>query len=175
MIYPVDWDLFLPVVKDSIVLVLMPRGVDYPVDRYRLTTLKRTAALVGATLESMQIWDVLRAVDLLTVEQPDLSSISVYGRDGMGVLGLYAAALDERITRVILENPPGSHLRGPALLNVLRVTDIPEAAALVAPREIVHLTPLPEAYDYTQSIYRLLGAEESFRASRELRHALLGR
>ena len=37
-----------------------------------------------------------------------------------------------RITRVILEDPPSSHWQGPALLNILEVTDLPEAAALVA-------------------------------------------
>ena len=57
----------------------------------------------------------------------------MYGRKEMGALGLYAAALDDRISRVILDDPPASHWQGPALLNVLRLTDLPEAAALVAP------------------------------------------
>ena len=55
----------------------------------------------------MQLWDILRSVDyLVDGEKLKLSSISVYGRGYMGALGLYAAALDKRITRVILEDPP---------------------------------------------------------------------
>ena len=58
---------------------------------------------------------------------------------------------------MILEDVPASHWQGPPLLNVLRITDLPEVAGMVAPREIVSLTPLPEAYRYTSSIYRLHG------------------
>ena len=47
----------------------------------------------------------------------------------MGILGLYAGLFDERISRIVLQSPPESHRQGPALLNVLRVTDIPEAVA----------------------------------------------
>ena len=77
----------------------------------------------------------------------------------MGALGLYAAALDDRITRVILDDPPSSHWQGPALLNILKLTDLPEAAALVAPRQIVSLTSLPESYKYTSSIFALYGKQ----------------
>ena len=96
------------------------------------------AALIGATVESMQLWDLLRSVDYLVEgEGMKLDGVSVYGRKHMGALGLYAAALDPRITRVILDDPPSSHWQAAPLLNVLRVTDLPEAAGLVAPREIV--------------------------------------
>jgi hypothetical protein len=147
-----------------VVLVLQPRTVDYPVDNFQMATLKRTAAMVGATVESMQVWDILRSVDfLLDEEKLRLSSISVYGRRQMGALGLYAAALDERITRVILDDPPVSHWQGPALLNILRITDLPEAAALMAPREIVSLTPLPPSWRYTSRIYALYGKPGAIR------------
>ena len=159
IVYPVDYDFILPALGSHVVLVLNPRAVDYQADAFRMATMKRTAAMVGATIESMQVWDVLRAVDFLVdEEQLRLQSISVYGRRQMGALGLYAAALDERITRVILDDPPSSHWQGPALLNILRVTDLPEAAAMMAPREIVSLTPLPQPYDYTASIFALYGA-----------------
>ncbi|PYT25394.1 MAG: hypothetical protein DMG58_24280 [Acidobacteria bacterium] len=64
-----------------------------------------------------------------------------------------------RITRVILEDPPSSHWQGPALLNILEVTDLPEAAALVAPRQIVSLSLLPEPYKCTSAIYALYGKQ----------------
>ena len=90
----------------------------------------------------------------------------------MGALGIYAAALDPRITRVILDDPPASHWQGPPLLFVLRVTDLAEAAGLVAPREIVSLTPLPASYAYTSSIYRLYGPANRIREAGDLGGAL---
>ena len=132
-----------------------------------------TAALIGATIESMQLWDILRSVDyLIDGEKLKLSSISVYGRGHMGALGFYAAALDNRITRVILEDPPSSHWQGPALLNILKLTDLPEAAALVAPRQIVSLSSLPESYKYTSSIFALYGKQGQIAERRALGEAL---
>lgn len=158
-VYPVDYDFLLPALANHVVLILEPRAVDYPADNFRMATLERTAAMVGATIESMQVWDILRSLDFLTGEEKlPLSSISLYGRKEMGPLGLYAAALDPRIGRVILDDPPASHWQGPALLNILRVTDLPETAAMMAPREIVSLTPLARGYDYTAGIYKLYGA-----------------
>jgi cephalosporin-C deacetylase-like acetyl esterase len=173
IVYAVDHDYLLGVFGTHAVLVLDPRGVDYPVNNYKMATFKRTAALEGATLESMQVWDILRATDYLTEgEHLKLSSISVYGRRQMGALGLYAAAIDDRITRVILDNPPYSHWQGPALLNILRLTDLPEAAALMAPREIVSLTALPPAYTYTSSVYALYGKMGPIREAGDLSEAL---
>lgn len=158
IIYPVDYDLLLSALTTHVVLVLHPRAVDYPIDNFRLASTKMTAALLGGTIESMQVWDILRSVDYLVAQEKlDLRGISVYGRKHMAALALHAAALDSRITRAIVEDPPASHWQGPPLLNVLRITDLPEVAGLVAPREIVSLTRLPETYRYTSSIYRLHG------------------
>jgi cephalosporin-C deacetylase-like acetyl esterase len=157
-VYPVDYDFLLPALGNHVVLILEPRAVDYPADNFRMATLERTAAMVGATIESMQVWDILRSVDFLTSEENlQLSSVSLYGRKEMGALALYAAALDARISRVILDDPPSSHWQGPALLNILRVTDLPEVAAMTAPRDIVWLTPPAREYEYTASVYSLYG------------------
>ena len=173
IIYPVDYDLLLSALENHVVLQLHPRAVDYPVDNYKMSNLKMTAALIGATIESMQLWDILRSVDYLTDgEKLKLNSISIYGRGYMGALGLYAAALDDRITRVILDDPPSSHWQGPALLNILKLTDLPEAAALVAPRQIVSLTPLPESYKYTSSIFALYGKQGQISERKALGEAL---
>ncbi|HYI96626.1 MAG TPA: acetylxylan esterase [Bryobacteraceae bacterium] len=158
IIYPVDFDLLLSAFSTHVVLVLNPRAVDYPMDNARASVTQMTAALLGGTIESMQVWDIRRSVDyLIDHEKLSLSGISIFGRKQMGALALHTAALDNRITRVILEDPPPSHWQGPPLLNVLRVTDLPEVAGMIAPREIVSLTPLPEPFRYTSSIYRLHG------------------
>jgi hypothetical protein len=96
----------------------------------------------------------------------------VYGRKAMGVTALYAAALDERITRVILDDPPDSHWRGPAYLNVLRHTDIPEVAGLVSPRELVSLTRLPSGFELTSRIMKLDPKSRGIREARGLADAL---
>jgi cephalosporin-C deacetylase-like acetyl esterase len=173
VIYPVDYDPLLPVFTSHAVLVLQPRLTGYPeITNYKMSNIKMSAALIGTTVESMQLWDLLRSVDYLVEEEGlKLSGISVYGRKQMGVLALYAAALDSRITRVILDDPPSSHWQAPALLNILRVTDIPEAAGMVAPREIVSLSPAPEAYSYTSSIYRLYGLKQGIRRAGDLGEA----
>jgi len=174
VVYPVDYDPLLPAFTTHVVLVLHPRAVDYPgVTNYKMANIRMTAALAGTTVESMQLWDLLRSVDYLTqAEGLKLSGISVYGRRQMGALGLYAAAFDDRITRVIVDDPPASHWQGPALLNILRVTDLPEAAGMVAPREIVSLGPLPAAYGYTSSIYALYGRKDRVRTAGDLGEAL---
>ncbi len=173
IVFSVDYDRLLSAFANHVVLVLNPRAVDYPMDNFRTASTKMTAALLGGTLESMQIWDVLRSIDYLVEgEKLNLSSISLYGRKYAGALAIHAAALDDRISRVILDDPPGSHWQGPALLNVLRITDLPEVAALVAPREIVSLTPLPQSFDYTSSIYRLYGKRSAIREAASLAQAL---
>jgi cephalosporin-C deacetylase-like acetyl esterase len=173
IIFSVDYDHLLSAFNNHVVLVLNPRAVDYGMDVNRTSVTKMTVALLGGTLESLQLWDILRSVDYLVEEEKlDLSSISVYGRKYMGGLALHAAAIDSRISRVILDDPPASHWQGPALLNVLRITDLPEVAGLVAPREIVSLTPLPDAYRYTRSIFGLYGKSGSIRQAASLGEAL---
>lgn len=173
VVYPIDYDPLLGVLGTHVTLVLQPRAVDYPMDNFKRATVKHTAALMGTTLETMQLWDLLRAVDYLLEEEGlKLSSLSVYARKEMAVPALYAAALDERISRVILDDPPYSHWQGPAVLNALRFTDLPEIAALAAPRELVTLLPLPEPYQFTRSVYALYGKRDAIRRAYALADAL---
>ena len=105
----------------------------------------------------MQVWDILRTVEWLAGEEKlSPTSLSVYGKGEMGIVGLYAALFDDRISQVIVRDPPATHRRGPALLNVLRFTDTPEAAAALAPRELVFINDqVPHAFQWTRSVYDL--------------------
>jgi|SRR5690242_9311429 len=78
-----------------------------------------------------------------------------------------------RICATRLGHPPATQWDGPPLLNILRVTDIPEAAAVLAPHELVLLTP-PQGwkFDYTAAIYRLTGNSKQFRKAGSLPTAL---
>ena len=95
--------------------------------------MKRQAMVAGTTLESMQLYEVLRSLDLLrSLPNVDPARITIAGKGEDGVNGMYAALLDGKTQRVILHSPPASHLQGPHYLGVLRYTDIPETADLLA-------------------------------------------
>ena len=120
--------------------------------------------LVGRTVDDMRLYDVLCAVDQVASHPSfDGTELTVAGKGAAGILGAYAALLDHRITRVILHSPPLSHKNGPIFLNILRYTDIPQALAMLAPRELVFLTHEIDAFCYTRDIYSLHDARESFR------------
>jgi cephalosporin-C deacetylase-like acetyl esterase len=174
VIYSVDYDILLPALTTHVILVVQPRMTDYPgLTNGQIADLRMKSALVGSTIESMQLWDLLRSVDYVsTAAGVKLDGVSIYGRKQMGSLALYAAAFDPRIKRVILDDAPASHWQGPPLLFVLRVTDLPEAAGLMAPREIVSLTPFRDAWSYTSSIYALYGKKNMMRQAGDLGEAL---
>lgn len=94
--------------------------------------MKRAAMVAGTTLESMQVYEVLRSLELLrSLPDIDANRISILGKGTDGVNGLYAAVLDGKVLRVVLHSPPASHVQGPHYLGVLRYTDIPETAGLL--------------------------------------------
>jgi hypothetical protein len=135
--------------------------------------MERSHTWIGRTLAAVHVWDIVRAVDWAVGEEKlEPLSITVYGKGEMGIACLYAGLFDERIKQFILKDPPSSHWQGPALLNVLRVTDIPEIAGALAPRRIVSLTKLPPSFSLARSIYRLKGASAQLTQAESLPEAL---
>jgi hypothetical protein len=172
-IYFLDLDELLPLLGRYTVLILNPRLTEHPVSAFENAEIERTASWIGRTTASMQVWDILRALEWVTGEEGiSAPSISIYGKGEMGILALYAGLFDERVKQVILNDPPSSHWQRPALLNVLRVSDIPEVAGAFAPRRIVCLTNLPEAFSYTRRIYNLAGHSANLAQAGSLPQAL---
>ncbi len=172
-IYFLDLDDLLPVLGRCTVLVLNPRLTEKAVSAFEYAEIERTASWAGRTVGSMQVWDILRAIEWLTDEGGFSSHpISIYGKGDMGILALYAGLFDERVKEIILDDPPSSHWQKPALLNVLRVTDIPEALAAFAPRRVVSLTDLPESFNYTRKLYKLYGQPSGLTRAGSLPEAL---
>ncbi len=168
-IYAMDLDELLPVLGRSNVLILHPRLTEHPMTSFEYAEVERTATWTGRTVAAMQVWDILRSVEWAIREQGlTPSSVSVFGKGEMGVNGLYAALLDDRVTQVILDAPPGSHWQGPALMNVLRYTDVAEAAAMLAPRRLSSLTRLPVEFELTKNTYRLHDRADQLRESTSL-------
>jgi cephalosporin-C deacetylase-like acetyl esterase len=94
--------------------------------------MRREAMVAGTTIESMQVYEILRSLELLrSLPAVDPSRLTVLGKSTDGVNGMYAALLDGRAARVVLNAPPASHVNGPHYLGVLRYTDIAGTAALM--------------------------------------------
>jgi len=154
--YSSDVDELLPLMGRYTVLMFNPRLTEQSMSTAEYTDVERTAVWTGRTIGAMQVWDILRAIQWVTDEEKlSASSISLYGKGEMGILALYAALFDERVKQVILNEPPASHWQGPALLNVLRVTDVAEVAGAFAPRRLISVSKLPETFDYAKRIYKL--------------------
>jgi len=91
--------------------------------------MKRQAMVAGTTLESMQLYEVLRSLEFLrSLPEVDSSRITIAGKGETGVNGLYAALLDGKVERIVLGTPPPSHRQGPTYLGILRYTDIPRSS-----------------------------------------------
>jgi cephalosporin-C deacetylase-like acetyl esterase len=97
--------------------------------------MKRQAMVAGTTIESMQLYEVLRSLEFLkSLPHVDPLMITIIGKGETGVHGLYAALLDGSVRRVVLGSPPASHRQGPTYLGILRYTDIPEVIGLLRNR-----------------------------------------
>jgi dienelactone hydrolase len=173
-IYFLDLDELLPLLGRCDVAILNARLTEHPVDAAAFADIERTAAWSGRTIASMQVWDILRTVKwLLEEEKLAPESTSIYGKGDMAIVSLYAALFDERISHVIMRDAPTTHGQGPALLNVLRITDIPEAAAALAPRQLVFIDQAsPQAFDWTRAIYTLHGKPDHIRSAGSLPEAM---
>jgi dienelactone hydrolase len=171
--YYSDFDERLPVVDRAAVVVVTPRFCEPMPGTAEYTDIERTAVWTGRTIAAMQVWDTLRAIAWAVEEEHiPATRIVMFGRDTAGIVGLYAALFDERVNGVILGDPPPSHWQRPALLNVLRVTDIPEAAAAVAPRELIFLRAIPPGFEETETLLKRTGNTRFLRVAGSLAAAL---
>ena len=173
-----DWSAARLTVRNSArtnpVMIVLPRGagpLTWP--KYFWKTILRSSMHLGRSVASMRVWDVMRAARLLRKES-GATKVVVYGQAHAGVLGLYAAILDESIDQVILHKPPASHRNGPYLLHIQRYTDLPEVAALLAPRRLTFYSSMPEAYAATQKIYSLFPERDRIGVSMAVWNAVNG-
>lgn len=164
--------------RDTAVRMLVfPQGVgENGWDREFYKGATRQAMQIGETVESIRLAGVLMAVEALRKESGvDGTKIMVAGRGNSGALALYAAILDPRVSQVMMLDAPESHVTGPVFLNILRYTDLPEAAALIAPRHLTFYSRMPAAYGYTQRIYKLVGQPSNIGVAMHIDGVLEGR
>jgi hypothetical protein len=112
------------------------------------------AFVVGKTLPGMRADDILRAMDYLA-SRPDVARdrISAFGQGAQGTPLLYAALLDPRIGRVVIQDSLALYRLGVerqfhrilyevAVPGALRSYDLDDVAAALAPRSVTLLNPL---------------------------------
>jgi hypothetical protein len=160
----------------SVRLAIFPRGVGrLPWDKVTAKDMLKNAMHVGQTVDSLRLFDVMRGLDALrATENVDPDRIMVVGRGVSGILGLYAALLDESVQQVTLIKPPESHRDGPTFLNILRALDLPEAAALLAPRRLNFFGHTPPAYAPVRHVYSLYGQPNHIHETLNLERVLEG-
>src|SRR5688572_3836360 len=119
--------------------VLEPRGVGGTqwTTKNPPNYVERSHYLLGRTVDSGRVWDIIAAARYLKTLNPK-ARLEVRGEGRGGVLAVYAAVLEESIDGVRLGKIPGSLMdpEAPALLNALRVCDLPEMLGLLAGRGV---------------------------------------
>ncbi len=107
-----------------------------------------TALLVGKTMVGMRALDITRGVDLLSAREGiDRDKIYAYGKKGGSVPALYAAVLDRRIRKVVLEDMLSSYdsvvenkihrqVFESVVPGALKFYDLPDLVATLAPRKV---------------------------------------
>lgn len=150
--------------------ILEPRGTG----RSRWTVrnpphhVERAMTLLGDTVAAGQIRDTLAALAVIHDSgTPEPTSIRLAGRGASSVVAADAAIFAPQVDAVTLLAPPSSHMAdsAPALLDVLRVADIPVILGLLAPRSLVLEGVDAEAFADTAAIYAAAGAAERFRTT----------
>jgi dienelactone hydrolase len=161
----------------AVAVIVYPRGVSAtPWDETYRRQAMRNAIVIGQTVDSMRLRDVIEATHaVLNDPQVDPSRVVVCGKGVSAGLALYAAILVPEVAEVVLIDPPESHRQGPYFLNVLRYTDLPEAAALLAPRRVNFFGRIPAAYSLTQQLFALSGQPSHVFLTMSLEGVLNGR
>lgn len=171
-----DIDEFFPLLRTHALAILSPRFAEKTTPAHEHATIERSAALVGRSITAIQAWDVLRTVIWVTSDRKiKTSEITVFGRGDAGIAGLYAAIMKPTIERVILRNPPATHLDGAVLPTILRDTDIEEIAGMLAPRRLTLLGHRHGMMPLTNEIYALVGASAAFGHADSITEAILGK
>lgn len=142
-----------------------PRGVgptEWTGSEKAQTHRLRRFYLLGQTLDSMQVWDIRRAVQgIRQVAGLEKTALWIQAHRDMAADAVYASLFEEGITRLDLHELPTSHAQGPAYLNVLKLLDLPQAVAMAAEKTRVIIYSADEAaWNYPATTVKNLGWPE---------------
>jgi len=137
----------------------------------------------GKTILGAQMWDLMRAIDILqSISEVDKNKIGAIGGSQGGIHSLWIAALDNRVkasfcgSGAYLYRTLAGDFNAQALFTaipgILKHTDMEEVTSLIAPRSFVAyigkkdptFTPadIIQIECFAKKIYRLYGAEKNF-------------
>jgi dienelactone hydrolase len=129
--------------------------------------------LLGQTLDGMRVWDIRRALQTIrAIPGCEETPLWIQAHRDMAVDSLYASLFEDNIKRLDLHDLPLTHngtvagdpqAVAPAMLNVLKHLDLPQAAAMAAMRtRVVIYSGNKDAWDYPATITKNLGKEKQF-------------
>lgn len=122
------------------------------------THIRRRFYLLGQTLEGMRVLDARRAVRGMTA--PNQPPLIIVGNGEAAPIALWAAVYEpERISKVVLTNPPATVRDGPAFLNLDRVMTMPQVVSMLYPREVEIIDSPVEAWSWPRTLAKNLGAD----------------
>jgi dienelactone hydrolase len=159
---PAPDPLSIPLEEGAVLVFLAPRGIGLgkPSGNVRAQThIRRRYMLLGQTLDSMRVWDIMAALQTVA-DLPESRGLPVTLKaDGpMAVNALYASLFAATAHQIELSDLPTSHRTGPDYLNVLRILDVPQALAMAAEKSPVRLTTSqPDAWAYAKKVQGQLG------------------
>lgn len=110
--------------NDGTVHIFVPRGVNDPVikDQEDLTRFRRRFMLIGATLDSMRVWDIRCAMHAMR-QQYGKMPLALAASGQMAVNAAYAAVFQPEVTTLRLSNVPTDPTQLPDYPNVFKVVE----------------------------------------------------
>jgi hypothetical protein len=138
--------------EGSAYIVSDPRPIS-ALDKREQIQLRRRYMLVGTTLDSMRVFDIVNAVNSISEKQ-----ILLEARGDMAANALFASLFTDKIKTLRLKDLPASLDRsGPDYLNVLRVVDVREALTLAAEHTNLELSDSHADLSYAELMATKLG------------------
>jgi dienelactone hydrolase len=144
--------------------VVPPRGSclnEWNPDKKEDTHFQRRFALSGKSADEGRVWDVCRAVEAIkSLDEFKESNVFLLGNGRSAGIALYAGLFSPDVERIDLLKPTSSHRDGPFFLNVLRVLDMPQAAALAFPKQVFLYDADAADWRWTDAIAKFYSTED---------------
>ncbi|MDB6034316.1 MAG: hypothetical protein JWM16_4654 [Verrucomicrobiales bacterium] len=125
------------------VAFLAPRGIGLSAwsgDERKQVQIRRRFMLLGQTLEGMRVWDVRRGIQALrSISRYKRIPLSISGADELASDALLASLFEPALLHLELYRLPETFQKGADYLNILRILDVPQVAAIASEKSILRI------------------------------------